>query len=139
MTNILCATCNKTQISNFHRITYQTKLSLTLFSPLPLGFEWPFYSCSIFDHASKSTQPFHHALGLLDPWGFAPGQSAMCSLSDVSIHRFMPDLFTKGFHHRSKGSIKVSMTLNMIHGHWLVNTHQSFHVLHDHWTCSIHS
>ena len=27
MTNILCATCNKTQISSFHRITYQTKLS----------------------------------------------------------------------------------------------------------------
>ena len=25
------------------------------------------------------------------------------------------------------------MTLNMIHGHWLVNTHQSLHVLHDHW------
>ena len=45
----------------------------------------------------------------------------------------MPYLFTKGFHHRSKVSIKVSMTLNMIHGHWLVNTHQSLHVLHDHW------
>ena len=106
---------------------------ISLSSHLPLGCEWSFYSCSIFHCASKPTQPFHHVLGLLNPWGFTLGQSSMCSLSDVSIHRFMPDLFTKGFHHRSNGSIKVSMTLNMIHGHWLVNTHQSLHVLHDHW------
>jgi len=61
------------------------------------------------------TQLVHHVLGLLDPWGFAQGHAATCSLSDVSVHRFMPNLFTKGFHHRTKGSIKVSITLNMIH------------------------
>lgn len=87
-------------IMSFNRINHTTS------SPLSFSF-WiwvAIYSCwgsSSFLQADLCQfHPTFYFLGLLDPWDFAQGHNAMCSL--------------KVFYQCIKGSIKVSMTLNII-------------------------